>query len=92
MRSVDYQAWVAIRAIGEAMTRLRQTAPREIGRFMLAAFKGVPLSFRSWDHQLRQPILIAQPWSQSRPKGASFISARRSTRGTDQPESACRFR
>jgi hypothetical protein len=52
MRPVDYQAWVAVRAIGEAVTRLRQADPREIGRFMLgpdfnlAAFKGVPLTFR----------------------------------------------
>ena len=29
--------------------------------FDLAAFKGVPLTFRSWDRQLRQPILLAQP-------------------------------
>ena len=24
-----------------------------------APFKGVPLSFRGWDHQLRQPVLLA---------------------------------
>ena len=101
MRPVDYQAWVAVRAIGEAVTRLRQTDPREIGRFMLgpdlnlAAFKGVPLSFRSWDHQLRQPILIAQPAAMvSVAPEAGFLHQRTplDTLGTDQPESACRFR
>ena len=101
MRPVDYQAWVAVRAIGEAVTRLRQTDPREIGRFMLgpdfnlAAFKGVPLSFRTWDHQLRQPILIAQPAAMvSVAPEAGFLHQRTplDTLGTDQPESACRFR
>ena len=29
--------------------------------FSLAAFKGVPVSIRPWDQQLRQPLLIAQP-------------------------------
>ena len=31
--------------------------------FGLPAYKGVPLNFRPWDRQLRQPILIAQPKS-----------------------------
>ena len=29
------------------------------GEFALAGFKGVPLSFRLWDGQLRQPVLLA---------------------------------
>src|SRR3954469_21579210 len=35
MRPLDYQAWVAVRAIGEAVTRVRASDPREIARFML---------------------------------------------------------
>ena len=101
MRPIDYQAWVAVRAVGEAVTRLRRTGPREIGRFMLgpdfklAAFKGVPLSFRPWDQQLRQPILIAQPAALvSVAPEAGFLHQRTplDTLGIDQPESACRFR
>ncbi|HKG86072.1 MAG TPA: ABC transporter substrate-binding protein, partial [Beijerinckiaceae bacterium] len=52
-------------------------------------------SFRSWDHQLRQPILIAQPAAMvSVAPEAGFLHQRTplDTLGTDQPESACRFR
>ena len=64
-------------------------------RFDLAAFKGVPLSFRIWDHQLRQPILIAQPAAMvSVAPEPGFLHERTplDTLGTDQSESACRFR
>lgn len=100
MRPVDYQAWVAVRAIGEAMTRVRQVDVREVRRFMLgpdfdlAAFKGVSLSFRPWDLQLRQPILLAQPAALvSVAPEAGFLHQRSplDTLGIDQPESACRF-
>lgn len=66
MRPIDYQTWVAIRAIGDAVTRTKQTAPEAVAAFLktpefgLAAFKGVPVSFRPWDLQLRQPLLVAQ--------------------------------
>jgi ABC transporter substrate binding protein (PQQ-dependent alcohol dehydrogenase system) len=101
MRPVDYQAWVAVRAIGEASTRVRTTDAQEIGRFMLgpdfdlAAFKGVPLTFRAWDRQLRQPILVAQAAALvSVAPEAGFLHQRTplDTLGVDQPESACRFR
>src|SRR3954469_9681074 len=100
MRSVDYQAWVAVRAIGEAVTRVRGSDPPEISRFMLgpdfnlAAFKGVPLSFRPWDHQLRQPILMAHPTALvSVAPEVGFLHQRTplDTLGVDQPESTCRF-
>ena len=101
MRPIDYQAWVAVRAVGEATTRLPDAGPKDAGRFMLgesfdlAAFKGVPLSFRPWDHQLRQPILIAQPRALvSVAPEAGFLHQRTplDTLGFDQPETACRFR
>ncbi len=100
MRGVDYQAWVAVRVIGEAMTRVRQIDLKEISRFLLgpefalAAFKGVPLSFRPWDLQLRQPVLLAQPTALvSVAPEAGFLHQRTplDTLGVDQPESACRF-
>ena len=100
MRPLDYHAWVAVRAVGEAATRLKRTSPREIGRFMLAdgfdiaAFKGVPLSFRSWNQQLRQPILIVQPRSLvSVAPEPGFLHQRTplDSLGFDEPESACRL-
>ena len=67
MRPLDYQAWTAIRAIGEAATRTKSGDPKMVADYILhpdfeiAAFKGVPVSIRDWDRQLRQPILIVQP-------------------------------
>lgn len=69
MTALDYQAWAPIRAVGEAATRTNSADLEKISaylrgdRFQLAGFKGVPLSFRSWNGQLRQPILLAHPAS-----------------------------
>ncbi|WGV16334.1 ABC transporter substrate-binding protein [Fuscovulum ytuae] len=64
MRSRDYAAWVAIRAIGEAVTRTNSADPAVLREFMLSTdfqldgFKGRGLSFRAWNGQLRQPIAV----------------------------------
>ena len=56
---------MALRVIGEAATRTKggdyQTMHDFIlsPNFDLAAFKGQKLSFRDWDGQLRQPVLLA---------------------------------
>ncbi len=65
MWPVDYQAWIAVRAIGEGATRARSGVFAPVNAhirskdFSLAAFKGQKVTFRPWDGQLRQPILIA---------------------------------
>jgi ABC transporter substrate binding protein (PQQ-dependent alcohol dehydrogenase system) len=100
MRPLDYQVWAALRAVGEAATRSNSADPADIVRFLLspefslAAFKGVPASFRPWDHQLRQPILVAQPMALvSISPQPGFIHQRTplDTLGVDQPETACRL-
>ncbi|MBZ9936997.1 ABC transporter substrate-binding protein [Mesorhizobium sp. BR1-1-16] len=64
MTSRDYAGWVAARAIGEAAVRTESADAAKISGylrgpdFLLAAFKGQGLSFRLWDGQLREPILI----------------------------------
>ena len=65
MRSRDYAAWTAVRAIGEAVTRTGSADPATLRGYMLSdafqldGFKGRGLSFRSWNGQLRQPIAVA---------------------------------
>src|SRR6478736_3204231 len=67
MLPLDYQAWVAVRAIGEGVMRTGsgEFAPVNAyirgDQFDLAAFKGQKVTFRKWDGQLRQPIIIAGP-------------------------------
>ncbi|MBV8412384.1 MAG: branched-chain amino acid ABC transporter substrate-binding protein [Alphaproteobacteria bacterium] len=67
MTSRDYTAWLAVRALGEAALRTQSNDAHTILSFMtgknfrLAGFKGESMSFRPWDGQLRQPVLIAGP-------------------------------
>ena len=61
--------------------------------FELAGFKGARLSFRDWDGQLRQPVLLATPRalvSVSPQPGFQHRFSELDTLGTDRPETQCR--
>jgi ABC transporter substrate binding protein (PQQ-dependent alcohol dehydrogenase system) len=99
MTDRDYAAWMAVRAIGEAATRSKSTDPAAIlafmrgDRFELAAYKGARLSFRSWDGQLRQPVLLADARSLvsvSPQPGFLHQFSELDTLGIDKPETKCR--
>jgi ABC transporter substrate binding protein (PQQ-dependent alcohol dehydrogenase system) len=98
MSERDYAAWMAVRAVGEAATRTRSGDSDAIRQFMrsdkmdLAAFKGVKLSFRPWDGQLRQPILLADAdslVSVSPQPGFLHQFSELDTLGIDRPETKC---
>jgi ABC transporter substrate binding protein (PQQ-dependent alcohol dehydrogenase system) len=98
MTDRDYAGWMAVRAVGEAATRAHTSEQDQIAQFIrsdkfkLAAFKGVELSFRSWDGQLRQPILLADAdslVSVSPQPGFLHQFSELDTLGIDQPESKC---
>jgi ABC transporter substrate binding protein (PQQ-dependent alcohol dehydrogenase system) len=103
MLPIDYQGYVASRTIGEAVTRnhgadFPTIAAFIIGdEFQLAPFKGVKQTYRKWDGQFRQPILIATdkvPVSLSPQPGvppASHPDIDMDTLGIDQPESKCKM-
>ncbi|MXQ12372.1 ABC transporter substrate-binding protein [Microvirga makkahensis] len=100
MGAVDYAAWAAVRAIGEAAIRSRSSDPSAIMAylrgpdFILSGFKGQGQSFRPWDGQMRQPILIAGPRllvSVSPQAGYLHRGSELDTLGTDREESRCRF-
>lgn len=100
MTELDYGAWLAVRAIGEAATRTRSVELEPIKSFLLgeefslAGFKGVPLSFRRWDHQLRQPVLLSTERSLvavAPIEGYLHPKNELDTLGVDEPETACRF-
>jgi len=101
MTDRDYAAWMAVRAIGEAATRAKSADPAAIvafmrsDRFELAAYKGARLSFRSWDGQLRQPVLLADARSLvsvSPQPGFLHQFSELDTLGIDKPETKCRMR
>ncbi|MGX5736743.1 ABC transporter substrate-binding protein [Bosea thiooxidans] len=100
MLPLDYDVWLAVRAIGEAATRRRSTAFAEIAahlrstEFELAGFKGQKLTFRDWNGQLRQPILIATPKlpvTVSPQPGFLHQFSTLDTLGVDRPETTCKF-
>ena len=100
MTEVDYHSWTAVRALGETITRIKSDDVKEVqnyllsSKFGLGAYKGVKVSFRSWNGQLRQPILLAAPRSMvsvSPQEGYIHPLSELDTMGKDQPESTCKF-
>lgn len=98
MRSRDYAAWAAIRAIGEAVTRTGSADPGTLRIYMLGpdftldGFKGRALSFRDWNGQLRQPIAVVNDRALvTLAPLPAFLHQRNEmdSLGLDQPESAC---
>lgn len=101
MTGRDYAAWLAVRAIGEAATRARSIDPQKLmgymrsDQFQLGGYKGVPLSFRPWDGQMRQAILLADTRalvSVSPQPGFEHQFSELDTLGIDQPESKCHLK
>ncbi|WP_290747736.1 ABC transporter substrate-binding protein [Amaricoccus sp.] len=95
----DYQAWMAMRVLGEAATRTKGGDFATIHDFVLsdqfdlAAFKGQKLTFRDWDGQLRQPILLAyDKVVVSVSPQAEFLhqTSQLDTLGIDRPETQCK--
>jgi len=103
MLPIDYQAYVAGRTVGDAVTRNHGAPFAAVDAFVhgkdlqLAPFKGVKQQYRAWDGQFRQPILIATdkvPVSMSPQRGfphASHPDIDMDTLGIDEPESKCKM-
>ena len=86
------------RAVGEAVTRTGSADPVALRDyalsedFELGAFKGQPLSFRDWNGQMRQPILLYDgriTVSTSPQEGFLHQVSPLDTLGLDRPESSC---
>jgi ABC transporter substrate binding protein (PQQ-dependent alcohol dehydrogenase system) len=99
MEEIDYAAYIAVRAIGEAATRTKANSFQSIQdyllspKFALQAYKGSPLSFRVWDGQLRQPVLLTAPRSLvtvAPIEGFLHPKTELDTLGYDQSESLCK--
>ena len=98
MTAVDYAAWVAVRSIGEAVTRTKSAdfatleSTLRSDTFEIAAFKGRPVSYRAWDGQLRQPVALVTPKAlvtQSPQEGFLHPATELDTLGHDRAESGC---
>ncbi len=98
MLEQDYAAYLAVRAIGETVTRTHSVNASNIkdyllsDRFKLQGYKGRALTFRAWNGQLRQPVLLAAPTSLvAAPPLEGFLHPKNEldTLGYDKPETHC---
>ena len=94
----DFNVWLALRVVGEAVTRANTADPMEVRNyalsdsFGLAAFLGKPVTFRDWNGQLRLPILLYDgsiTVSVSPQEGFLHQTSVLDTMGLDRPESSC---
>jgi len=100
MNDRDFAAWMAVRSIASAVSKLRGVDPLDIRRLELSdqlpldGFKGRKLSYRAWNGQLRQPIPIVQPRalvSTSPQDGFLHPVTELDSLGYDKPEVSCTF-
>lgn len=98
MRPKDYAAWAAIRSIGEAVTRTNSGDVETLRGYLLgedftlAGFKGRPMSFRTWNGQMRQPIPLVHARAlvaQAPLEGFLHQRTELDTLGIDAGESPC---
>ena len=100
MNDRDFAAWMAVRSVASAVSRLRQADAMAIRQLALSehlpldGFKGRKLSYRPWNGELRQPIPLVQPRalvSTSPQDGFLHPTNEMDSLGYDKPEVTCRF-
>ena len=97
MEGPDWAAWVAVKMIVQSVLRTRSSVLAQQRAFILGdgsfdGDKGLALSVRPWDHQVRQAILLAAPYEvvASAPiEGFLHRTNVLDTLGDDEPESPC---
>jgi ABC transporter substrate binding protein (PQQ-dependent alcohol dehydrogenase system) len=102
MTALDMNAWVAVRMIGTAASYARSLEPDKIMAYMrgpdfqLGAYRGLSLSVRDWNGQVRQAILLSDSGrtvvSVSPQPGFLHERTVLDTLGTDKPETKCKLR
>jgi ABC transporter substrate binding protein (PQQ-dependent alcohol dehydrogenase system) len=100
MGAADWAAWLAVRALDDAVRGSHAGDTAAVDKYLLGpamnidGAKGPPLSFRAWDHQLRQPILLATAdavIAAAPMPGFLHQTNVLDTLGYDQPETKCKF-
>jgi ABC transporter substrate binding protein (PQQ-dependent alcohol dehydrogenase system) len=97
MEGADWAAWVAVKMIVQSVLRTRSTDFSQQRGFILGdssfdADKGLAVSVRLWDHQVRQAVLLAAPYevvADAPIEGFLHQTNELDTLGDDRPESPC---
>ncbi len=98
----DYTAWLGFRALADSAMKSGKTTPQDVKAYMLSdkfrleGFKGQAMTFRPWDQQLRQPIILGGgtrvPVSVSPQEGFLHPTNVTDTLGFDAPETKCKLK
>jgi ABC transporter substrate binding protein (PQQ-dependent alcohol dehydrogenase system) len=100
MTGDDWMVWAGMRVIIEAIARTGSAELAKVEAYLKSdelrfdMYKGPPGSFRSWDNQLRQPILLHTSdavVARAPIEGFLHPTSYLDTLGVDQAESECRF-
>ncbi len=100
MEGTDWAAWAAVKATVEAVVRTESRVIPDLRAFLVSddfvldTYKGEPGSFRPWNNQLRQVILLhTHNAVVARAPVEGFLHRKNNldTLGRDEPESACRL-
>jgi ABC transporter substrate binding protein (PQQ-dependent alcohol dehydrogenase system) len=100
MDGEDWAAWAAVKLVVQATLRTRSTDFKQQREFILSGtgidgYKGLAVSVRPWDRQLRQAVLLATPYAVTASAPVEGFLHRTNvldTLGDDEPESSCRQR
>lgn len=100
MTGHDWAAWIATKSILQAALDKSLTPVAQLKAFVqpgftLDGFKGVRLSFRAWDRQLRQPLLLTDGQgviALAPAEGILHPTNVLDTLGADAPEGLCKTR
>ena len=104
MTETAWAAWAAVKLVGEAVARAGAADGDALVAFLESAppfdgHKGSALTFRKWDHQLRQPLYVAAPRKRDEIAGrrgpfavlADVPGGDLDTIGTTAADTRCRF-
>ena len=98
MQPADWDVWIGVKSLISAAIKSPDADPATLREFMtskdlkLDGSKGVTLNYRSWDGQLRQPILLATSdavIAVAPLQGFSHQTNTLDTLGTDEAEFVC---
>ncbi len=99
MESQDWAAWIAVKMVVQATMRSRSTDFEKQRAYILGGngfdgYKGLAVSVRPWDQQLRQAVFLATPNAviASAPlEGFLHRTNVLDTLGDDEPETPCKL-
>jgi ABC transporter substrate binding protein (PQQ-dependent alcohol dehydrogenase system) len=100
MQGPDWAAWAAVKSIIESVLRTKSTKFETVSAYLrsdrlnLDAYKGTPVSYRSWDNQLRQPVLLHTynaVTDRAPVRGFLHPTENMDSLGYDQAETRCQF-